>query len=57
MKHSLPIKQSRAALLMLAVLAATTHADDKAVKLPAKEEFHLFLLAGQSNMAGRGKVI
>ncbi len=25
-------------------------------KLPAKENFHLFLLAGQSNMAGRGKV-
>lgn len=24
--------------------------------LPAKPEFHLFLLAGQSNMAGRGKV-
>lgn len=26
------------------------------VKLPAKRDFHLFLLAGQSNMAGRGKV-
>jgi len=25
-------------------------------ELPAKEKFHLFLLAGQSNMAGRGKV-
>lgn len=25
-------------------------------KLPAKEKFHLFLLVGQSNMAGRGKV-
>ena len=24
--------------------------------LPAKQDFHLFLLAGQSNMAGRGKV-
>jgi hypothetical protein len=24
--------------------------------LPAKDKFHLFLLAGQSNMAGRGKV-
>ena len=23
---------------------------------PAKEDFHLFLLVGQSNMAGRGKV-
>jgi hypothetical protein len=26
------------------------------VKLPAKDKFHLFLLVGQSNMAGRGKV-
>jgi hypothetical protein len=26
------------------------------VKLPAKEKFHLYLLIGQSNMAGRGKV-
>ncbi len=26
------------------------------VKLPAKEKFYLFLLVGQSNMAGRGKV-
>ena len=25
-------------------------------QLPAKERFHLFLLVGQSNMAGRGKV-
>jgi hypothetical protein len=25
-------------------------------RLPAKEKFHLFLLVGQSNMAGRGKV-
>jgi len=30
--------------------------DQSEVKLPAKENFHLFLLAGQSNMAGRGKV-
>ncbi len=27
-----------------------------AVKLPAKEKVHLYLLIGQSNMAGRGKV-
>lgn len=26
------------------------------VKLPPKERFHLFLLMGQSNMAGRGVV-
>ena len=27
-----------------------------AAELPPKEKFHLFLLAGQSNMAGRGKI-
>jgi len=27
-----------------------------ATELPTKENFHLFLLVGQSNMAGRGKV-
>jgi len=26
------------------------------VRLPAKDRFHIFLLAGQSNMAGRGAV-
>ncbi len=28
-----------------------------AVKLPPREKFHLFLLAGQSNMAGRGEIL
>lgn len=31
-------------------------AEPAAVKLPSKEKFHLYLLIGQSNMAGRGKV-
>jgi len=31
-------------------------ADETKVPLPAKKDFHLFILAGQSNMAGRGKV-
>jgi len=35
---------------------AQLHADDQSVKLPPKEKFFLFLLAGQSNMAGRGVV-
>jgi hypothetical protein len=30
--------------------------DAEGVALPPREQFHLFLLAGQSNMAGRGKV-
>jgi len=30
--------------------------DPPAVKLPAKGNFHLYLLIGQSNMAGRGKL-
>ncbi|QDU29338.1 Carbohydrate acetyl esterase/feruloyl esterase precursor [Anatilimnocola aggregata] len=36
-------------------LAPISWAADE-VKLPAKDKFHLFLLVGQSNMAGRGKV-
>ncbi len=28
----------------------------EAVLVPAKEHFHLYLLVGQSNMAGRGRV-
>ncbi len=37
------------------LLAFSAQAADP-VKLPAKEKFHLYLLVGQSNMAGRGKV-
>lgn len=42
-----------AAILLLFTISAQA-ADP--VKLPAKEKFHLYLLVGQSNMAGRGKV-
>lgn len=38
----------------LAALAPMLSAAD--VQLPAKKDFHLFILAGQSNMAGRGKL-
>src|SRR5690606_11359758 len=31
-------------------------AEPPAVQIPDKEQFHIFLLVGQSNMAGRGKV-
>ena len=44
-------------LLGICLPLNTAHAQESAkVELPAKENFHLFLLAGQSNMAGRGKV-
>ena len=44
-------------VLLAAVATAPVHADDAdRVQLPPKERFHLFLLVGQSNMAGRGKV-
>lgn len=47
-----------AALFALPFVFATVlrGQDAPEVKLPAKESFHLFLLVGQSNMAGRGKV-
>lgn len=40
-------------LLLFSLLHSSGFADE--LKLPAKEKLHLFLLAGQSNMAGRGK--
>ncbi len=44
------------ASLALACLAALAPARAQAPALPAKENFHLFLLVGQSNMAGRGEL-
>lgn len=49
-------------LLLIALLALQQYSvscladGSPAVVIPAQEKFHLFLLAGQSNMAGRGKV-
>ncbi len=40
-------------IALLALLPVISKAADP--ELPSKENFHLFLLAGQSNMAGRGK--
>lgn len=43
--------------LWLTVSAASfVRADEPEITLPEKENFHLYLLIGQSNMAGRGKV-
>ena len=41
--------------LVLLISGSVTHAEDN-VQLPEKKNFHLFLLVGQSNMAGRGAV-
>lgn len=44
-------------VLLLLRMATIALADEPTeIKLPPKENFHLFLLVGQSNMAGRGKV-
>lgn len=50
--------QSLSILAALTVLVSTTlaRAGESPVKLPGKEKFHLYLLIGQSNMAGRGVV-
>lgn len=52
--------QTVLAVLVITCVALTAEvifAQEKpAVALPAKENFHLFLLVGQSNMAGRGDV-
>jgi hypothetical protein len=41
---------------ILCVLLCQAITPGRATELPEKENFHLFLLVGQSNMAGRGKV-
>jgi hypothetical protein len=45
-----------ALLFTLFSVCPIARAADGEVKLPPKENFHLFLLVGQSNMAGRGLV-
>ena len=43
-------------LIFLLALFVTVFSAAEDAPLPAKDKFHLFLLAGQSNMAGRGVV-
>lgn len=51
------MRGSRLAIAALCVLLTACPAiAGEAPKLPAKENFHLFLLVGQSNMAGRGRI-
>lgn len=47
------MKTLASAFLALSLVTALSAEE---VKLPSKEKFQLFLLAGQSNMAGRGKL-
>ena len=45
------------ASVLIVLLCAALFAEEAAqTDLPPKEDFHIFLLAGQSNMAGRGLV-
>ncbi len=50
------MKTVLALLVAVAFSAAHSFAADAPFKPPAKEKFMIFLLVGQSNMAGRGKV-
>ncbi len=43
-------------VLLFCLATSSILSEQPAVQLPAKEKFHIFLLAGQSNMAGRGKI-
>lgn len=46
-----------AVLALTLLIQSTCPAEDESgIKLPERDRFHLFLLAGQSNMAGRGTV-
>ena len=44
------------AVALIALSALPAAAQQDAVQPPARDKFHIFLLVGQSNMAGRGKV-
>lgn len=46
----------RGLIVLLLIVPLQASAQDAAPELPEKENFHLFLLVGQSNMAGRGKL-
>ena len=50
------LKQLLLSLLAMAAVGVVAAEPAKPVKLPEKDKFFLFVLAGQSNMAGRGKV-
>lgn len=43
-------------ITLLLISPPSLRAAEGSVELPKKKNFHLFLLAGQSNMAGRGKI-
>lgn len=57
-----PLRPRAFLLVMVSVLGwtlppgASLGDNPSSTKLPPREQFHLFLLVGQSNMAGRGKV-
>ncbi len=50
------MKQIHISFSILCALLCQVIPPGEAAELPNKENFHLFLLVGQSNMAGRGKV-
>jgi len=48
--------RSIALVFVILLISGTAAQAEDSVQLPAKKDFHLFLLVGQSNMAGRGAV-
>jgi len=49
--------QSGTLFIGMFVVLCSLPAEEKVTQLPDKEKFHIYLLMGQSNMAGRGKVV
>ena len=50
------VKTLTALLALLCLCALVRGGEKPPVNLPSRENFHLLLLAGQSNSAGRGTV-
>lgn len=56
-KMKIKLRISTALVCGVFTVFGALQAEEKPVSLPAKENFHIYLLIGQSNMAGRGKVV
>ncbi|WP_298863292.1 sialate O-acetylesterase, partial [uncultured Gimesia sp.] len=56
-KMKIKLIQSVTLFIGMLVVSGSLPGEEKVIQLPDKEKFHIYLLMGQSNMAGRGKVV
>ena len=56
-KMKIKLIQTVALFIGMLAVSGSLPGEEKVTQLPDKEKFHIYLLMGQSNMAGRGKVV